>query len=277
MWDGDHQIGIPSMDLESLQMMLYVEMSGAPVSIKKSANPAESPNGKLPAFICNQRVYSDFQSMTEFLRMKNYGCDQHLSARQCADVLAYTQLFCEKLYPALLYLWWMNSKNYDEVIGPWYFSKMSYPWKLWVPKKMMQRNVDYLDSFFGNLENETQIETQVLKYAQEGLTLLSHKLGESEYFFGRNPSTIDALLIGYLTLLYKVDLKTEVLKNHIRGCPNLARYTDHNIRKYFSQGEEKSKSTAAAVVSPFPLKRYLTCSAAVLAANGLYLYTAFFR
>ena len=45
---------------------------------------------------------------------------------------------------------------------------------------------------------------QLHKQAQECLTMLSNRLGDREYFFGRTPSTIDAIIFSYLTLLLKV-------------------------------------------------------------------------
>lgn len=38
--------------------------------------------------------------------------------------------------------------------------------------------------------------------------MIANRLGEQEYFFGRKPTAIDALLVGYLTLLLKVGTVT---------------------------------------------------------------------
>ena len=46
---------------------------------------------------------------------------------------------------------------------------------------------------------------QLHKQAQECLTMLSNRLGDKEYFFGKSPSTIDAIIFSYLLLLLKVN------------------------------------------------------------------------
>ena len=45
---------------------------------------------------------------------------------------------------------------------------------------------------------------QLHKQAQECLTMLSNRLGDQDYFFGTNPSAIDALVFSYLVLFLKV-------------------------------------------------------------------------
>ena len=48
--------------------------------------------------------------------------------------------------------------------------------------------------------------------ARECMTLLDGQLGKKEFFFGDKPTSIDALLYGYLSVLLKVPLVTSELK-----------------------------------------------------------------
>jgi len=290
VWEGDSKLGVPSMDVECLEMMLYVKFSGAPVTIKRTSNPMSSPAKKLPAFVCSKGVFTDFPSMTAYLRKQNYGCDHELSAKQCADVIAYQYLLKERLYPALLYLWWCDMKAYNGVTHPWYWQRMGYPWKLWVPRNMHQKHTEYVEGLYDGLDTEMELETQVLKNAQECITLLANKLGDQDYFFGRKASALDASIVALLGLLFKVSVPCSVLQNHIIACPALAKYVQrvllrnfpavlkteqHHRKKAAKKGAgstPRSGSPGAGMDSELSAPKLAVVAVAAVAANALYLY-----
>lgn len=246
VWEGEPAWGLPSMDLESLQMMLYIKFCGAPVDIIKSVSPSRAPSGCLPAFTCSEGTFTNFSSMTAFLRKQNYSSDHDLSARQCSDVMAYEHLLQEKLLPALIYFWWVEPKSYHAVIHSWFYSHMQYPFKIWVPSNKHKAATELIEVLVDEPDDPIAVETQLLRQAQECLTMISNRLGEREYFFGRSPSAIDALLVAYLAMLLKVDLKMPALQNHVKACPNLSRYVFKCLQRFFpnESGGGSSKSTS---------------------------------
>ncbi|XP_068231703.1 metaxin-1 isoform X1 [Palaemon carinicauda] len=281
VWEGDAKWGLPSMDLKSLQMLAYVKFSGAPVTIVKSSNPFRSPTGQLPVFKCSEGAFSEFSQVTTFLRKQNFSCDHELSAKQCSEVVAYEHLLREKLYPALVYLWWVEPKSYYDVIHKWYFSSMPFPHKFWYPGKFHKGHTDLINSIFDDSCDTHTIETELHKQAQECLTMLSNRLGDREYFFGRSPSTIDALIFSYLALLLKVDLKVQVLQNHIKACPNLSRYVTKAIQRYFpsdfrAEEHHKRKGHKRSDIRDSPAKDDIPNKGRNLLLSGLIAFTAMF-
>ncbi|XP_066987342.1 metaxin-1 isoform X4 [Macrobrachium rosenbergii] len=205
------------------------------------------------------------------LQMLNFSCDHELSAKQCSEVVAYEHLLREKLYPALVYLWWVEPKSYYDVIHKWYFSSMPFPHKFWYPGKFHKGHTDLINSIFDDSCDTHTIETELHKQAQECLTMLSNRLGDREYFFGRSPSTIDALIFSYLALLLKVDLKVQVLQNHIKACPNLSRYVTKAIQRFFpSEGHKRSD------IRDSPAKDDIPNKGRNLLLSGLIAFTAMF-
>lgn len=239
VWCGEAKYGLPSMDLKSLQMLAYVKFSGAPVNIVKSSNPFKSPTGQLPVFKCSEGAFSEFSQVTTFLRKQNFSCDYELSPKQCSEVVAYEHLLVERLYPALMYLWWVEPKSYYDVIHKWYYSSIPFPYKFWYPRRYHKGYCELIGSIFDDPDDSQLIETELLKHAQECLTMLSNRLGDREYFFGRSPSAIDALIFSYLALLLKVDLKVPVLQNHVKACPNLSRYVSKAIQRFFPSESQR--------------------------------------
>ncbi|XP_018023910.1 metaxin-1 [Hyalella azteca] len=233
VWEGDSSYGLPSMDLESLQIMMYVKFSGAPVKIIKSMSPAHAPSRNLPVLSCPSGNLNKFSAITAHLRRKNFSCDHELTRKQCSDVLAYQQLIEEKLFPAFVYLWWVEPRSYQEIIHKWYYSRMRFPYKLWVPSNRHNAYKAFIESIVDEPDDEVAVETELLKRGQECLTLLSVRLGDKGFFFGSSPSSLDAILAPYLALLLKVDLRVPALQNHLRQCPNLTAYVSRALATCF--------------------------------------------
>lgn len=86
---------------------------------------------------------------------------------------------------------------------------------------------------------------QVHSKAQRCITTLSTRLGESDFFFGSKPTSFDAYVFSYLAPILKVPLPNCALQNHLKACPNLVKFINCILQKYFEhdyQEYEKSKS-----------------------------------
>lgn len=86
------------------------------------------------------------------------------------------------------------------------------------------------------------LETLLLKEAQRCLTSLSERLGTEEFFFGKSPTSFDALVFSYLAPVLKVPFPNSIhLINHLNACDNLTAFVTRILKKYFpaaiSEGE----------------------------------------
>lgn len=238
VWEGDW--GLPSIDLTCLQVMAYSKFSGAPVKIKKSNWPL-SKHGHLPVFKHGKKnTYTTFDDIVSHLQRQNYNTDDHLTPKQCSDIIAYTALLRDKLYPALLYVWWIDEKNYCELTRPWYARVLSFPLNYFLPGHQQRSAQKVIDNLWNNdLIEDSQKETAVYKDAQECLNLLSYRLGDQEYFFGKNPCSLDAIVFGFLAPLYKAKFPNAALQNHLKGCSNLTEFVQRILKKYFPLSPEE--------------------------------------
>jgi len=255
-WSEDW--GIPSVDAECLKILAFAKFSGAPINQKCTNNPFWTPKGDLPVLRHNGVVLTDFVSVTKHLRSCNYSADYNLSSKQVAEANAFIQLMDEKLSPALKYLLWVDTKNQMEVTRPWYGKHLPFPLGLYYPNKFEQESVKLIESLYGQysdnceIGNDTLAETTVYKGAEECLTILSNRLGESHYMFGRSPSGLDAVMYGYLAPLLKAPFPTNTLQNYLKSCTNLAKFVVRISQNYFPKvvkayeeksHEDKSKSS----------------------------------
>lgn len=57
-----------------------------------------------------------------------------------------------------------------------------------------------------------------------------------QYFF--RPSSLDALVFGYVAPLLKAPLSNSQLANHVKGCPNLSGLCNRILSKYLPMSPE---------------------------------------
>ena len=120
-----HGLCVHSVDPACLSMMTYSKFSGAPVTAKATNNPFWSPKGSLPVLRSPSSSplshppqkpqepveITDFRSCVQHLKACGYSADYNLSSRQQSEVMAFSQLIEERLRPALLQVFWLDTKN----------------------------------------------------------------------------------------------------------------------------------------------------------------------
>uniref|UniRef100_H3B5J0 Metaxin n=1 Tax=Latimeria chalumnae TaxID=7897 RepID=H3B5J0_LATCH len=286
-WSGGW--GLPSVHPESLIVMAYARFAGAPVKVNATDNPWKAPTGKLPALISEDTVITQPTGILSFLRKKKYNADYELSAKQGADTLAYIALLEEKLHPALLHTFWVDAENYCNVTRSWFASKIPFPLNLYLPGKMSRAALNRIlltkgaSPFYSLIE----VEAQIYRDAKECLNLLSHRLGNSQFFFENKPTSLDAFVFGFLAPLYKASLPSAQLQQHIKQLPNLCDFCDNILSAYFtsdaSNGRQPSQqsSTRTSEADCFEAERQkqrkqFLVTLITLTACAAYLFTSGF-
>ena len=153
---------------------------------------------------------------------------------------AFAQLMDEKLKPALLYAFWVDTKNLTQLTRPWYAKKLGVPQCFYYPGRYAAHACAVIESRVGVDADEVyraDVETAIYRDAQECLTILSRRLGETNpYFFGKAPSSADAIMYGYLAFLLKAPLPNPTpLQAHLKACDNLVSFVSRISLNYFPQ------------------------------------------
>ncbi|XP_067139102.1 metaxin-1 isoform X2 [Centruroides vittatus] len=267
--------GLPSVDPVCLQVMAYCKFSGAPVKITKSKG-INQVCYDLPYFTHGLNIkLTKFKDIIAHLRKQNYCADFDLSQKQCSDIIAYSSLLKNSLYPALLYISWMDEQNYTEVTRPWYAKILPFPLNYFIPGHMQRKAIKTIHSLqnYENI-NEEQRETQIYKKAEECMTLLSERLGENEFFFGKRPCSADALVFGYLAPILKIPFPNAALQNYLKSCDNLNQFVNRILQRYFPVlNEENTNSKSKNETSQdFPHKWRDIILSGAFAASAMVLY-----
>ncbi|XP_056397569.1 metaxin-3 isoform X2 [Hyla sarda] len=235
-WGGDW--GLPSVHPESLVVLAYAKFGGARLTL----NPVDHTwtSSQVPVLLHEDDIITQPVNIISFLRKQRYNADYVLSAREGSDTLAYIALLEEKLLPALLHTFWVDTDNYSGVTRPWYASHIPFPLNIYLPGKMYREILNRILETKGKppLYSMNEVEAQIYKDAKECLNLFSNRLGTAQFFFGDKPTTLDAFVFGFLAPLYKTRLIKVQLQEHLKQLPNLCDFCDHVLCIYFTEHAE---------------------------------------
>ncbi|CAL8248964.1 unnamed protein product [Lota lota] len=281
-WEGDW--GLPSVDTDCLIVLAYAKFAGAPLKVQKISNPWRSPSGSLPALRTSKgEVLSRPSDIIIHLRKQKYNADYDLSAREGADTLAFSSLLEEKLLPALIHTFWMDSKNYVELTRRWYAEHMPFPLSLFVPGRLQagQQARLRLSRSDHALDAGEELEKELYGDAVECMNLLSQRLGSSKFFFGDSPSSLDAVVFGHLAPLLGAKLPSERLQRQLRSLDNLTHFCANVLLLYFpSDGRENASRKASSQaeggdVDHEPNKRRKQILSGLVAVGAMLAYALF--
>ncbi|XP_047120827.1 metaxin-1 isoform X1 [Schistocerca piceifrons] len=261
VWAGDW--GLASVDLHCLEVMAYATFCGVPLQYNATNNPFRTPKGKLPVFRHGSHVICGFDEICSYLRKKNFIADYLLIPKQQAEIVAFSELLKQKLYPSLQFAWWVDEKNYIELTRPWYSKALPFPYNYYYPGKYEKEAKNMMSALFGEDEEFSALEANVYSEGEKCLNDLSTRLGENDFFFGSHPTSLDAKVYAYLAPLLKAPFPNAALQNHLKACDNLLKFVVRVSHRYFPKAVQdyemkklsENNERAASKESDFPNKR----------------------
>lgn len=210
-------------------------MCASPVSVAYSVSPWHSPNGEYPAVFDKKRqgkVVTDFDKFVEMLRNSGQEVviDAELTSSERSQIDAFSCFLQQYLHPAVLHTFWTDDLNYSTLTHHWFSSRLSFPYNLYYLEKRRKRIQRFLSDRTVN---------SIMKDGLQTLNMLSAKLGDNKFFCGNKPSSLDALVFGYLAPLLRLPLPNDRLQLHLRACPNLVRFVEQVASIYLPPTEEQ--------------------------------------
>ncbi|CAG8502104.1 4958_t:CDS:2 [Acaulospora morrowiae] len=212
--------GLASIDPSCLIIISYLQLLEYDEwGLIECDNPNLSPTGELPVLKDGLEWIAGVHNIIRHLKKKDLDADESLSAKQKSESLAFTSFVEENVYDALLFSWYVNSKNYTETIRPLYVKLLAFPICYVVPTQLRDAAKSRLEKYgvvtMGGSGFLVDKEQKMQKVVRESYNVLLRKIGDKEYFFDR-PSTIDVVVYGHLALHLYANLQnsdlSEILK-----------------------------------------------------------------
>ncbi|KAJ2746931.1 hypothetical protein GGI20_000918 [Coemansia sp. BCRC 34301] len=249
--------GLYSFDPSCVSIQAYLQLCKAKWQLHSVSSTSVSPNNCLPALTCGQAVVeSGFWRIVEFLKREGYDLNAELDEEQLSQSTAYASMVQDGLVDALLFSWYLVSENFAEAIRPCLAKLFGFPLSLAIPTQLRDHAEHRLESRGiltkvaatpdseaepaalkskipriyllakeGFRQHEDKSSHPVYAQAKRCLGALSKKLDGKLYFFGSKPTTLDAVVYGYLSLILYPDLPQSTLKTMlVQGFPNLSNF-----------------------------------------------------
>ncbi|KAK6013167.1 Metaxin-1-like family protein [Ostertagia ostertagi] len=178
------------------------------------------------------KMTTDFDKFVDMLRKSGQEVviDAELTPSERSQIDAFNCFLQEYINPAVMHTFWGDDLNYNTVTHYWFSSRLSFPYNLYYLEKRRKR--------IQRLLSEKSVSS-IMKDGLQALNLLSSKLGDNKFFCGNKPSSLDALVFGYLAPLLRLPLPNDRLQLHLRACPNLVRFVEQVASIYLPPSEEQ--------------------------------------
>lgn len=221
VWKGDH--GLVSVDSVCLQAIVYAKLTDAPVNIEIGRGPLFCTYD-YPLYKTERVLITKIADIISHLRENGYNLDYNLSPKQCSECYALSNMVSARMKPILEYIWWLDSKNYEKLSARCYLKTMPFPFRQFYGRYRKRLAQSLIDILFPLEEDIEVIKHNLYSLTADTLSALSVRLRDSEYFFGRLPSSLDAVVYAYLAPLVYVPFPSCEIRNLMNAWPKLVEY-----------------------------------------------------
>lgn len=220
--------GLSSASPFCIKMETYLKLANIPYKSVVTYDLRKTPRGKLPYITDGDQKIADTSLIIDYLK-KTYGdkLDQHLTLEQKAVGISVQRLCEEHLFWILMHTRWVYEPGW-KIIEPVFFSKLPKWLQLFVPtlirKKIKQA------CYIQGIARFTDEERFLL--GKQDIDTITQLLGSKPYFFGEQPTSIDAVLYGFLTPLIHTPIPSP-LRDYISTLSTIMAY-DQRMKKLLS-------------------------------------------
>jgi metaxin len=219
---------LPTFDPHCLIAQTYMRFARVPYIENNCNNPSSSPINKLPVLAINEVKTVVHTDIIEELASMGYDLDAKLTEQEKCEVEAWSSLVQHRLHNAQLYNWWAESGNYDEVTSMVFSRTLPFPLNFYLPSRFKKGVLAQLNSA-GYTDSRVAYEEAAKCYKA-----LSQRLGTGKYFFGDEPTSLDAVVFAFLATQFIPELPERKMHFLLSQHQNLIEYINNILSTSFS-------------------------------------------
>nr|XP_023021006.1 metaxin-3 [Leptinotarsa decemlineata] len=231
VYDGD--FSLPSVDIECLKSIVYTTIAGVPVQVRLLDSVKQCTFYSAPSFVHKNLQFKSFNESVLYLRTLNYNLDGNLTAKQCSETLAITNLVLSKLKPVLEFYYWVDQRNSEEFTSVWFMKALPFPFNYLHTRRFKEKSLALIESLYPTETNLDVIKEFLQRAALECLSSLSTRLGNSDYFHGTDPTSLDIIVYSYVSPFMKLPFPSNDILTILTMWPNLKNLVKRIDAKYF--------------------------------------------
>lgn len=220
--------GLPNASPFCMKLETYLRMAEIPYQVVYEDRVDKAPKKKMPYIEDGDRKMGDSNLVIEYLK-EQYGdrTDAHLSACDRAISLAMRRMIEENLYWCMVHSRWINDQGWA-ITRSAYFSQIPPIVKQILPEVLRR---DIRKSLEGHGMGKHS-EAEVYEIGSRDLVALSDFLGDKPFFFGEQPTLLDATVYPTVRNLLEVPIDCP-LKQKAKQCSNLVSFCDRMTARFY--------------------------------------------
>ncbi|CAG9805208.1 unnamed protein product [Chironomus riparius] len=219
-----------------LAVKTYLKMLGRDFVVKSCTNAefmAPGKRTKLPVVQIGAFLAAEFDPIINLFEHKKMSLTENFNADDKDDLVTYLSLVDMILTNAELYITWCDNTVLNEITKK--RNGSVYPFPLNYIQNFRKRSAVLKQLSFYDYKNLTFEE--VVDKVDKLCSTLVLKLGDKDYFFGENPTELDAMVFGHFFCIFTMELPTSVslLKETINKYTQLTQFCGRIEKKYFGK------------------------------------------
>lgn len=229
--------GMPTIDAEGLAALALLRFVDVPFTVTSGASRTMTVANTLPVIIFDNgnecATCAGLASLVRHLASDLTLPDPNksLTSFMVAESTAFVSLVQSRFGPARLHEFFRNNRNFADIFHTLLEKERSFPLNRFLA---YTRRSEVLRSL------KDQTDASLYFNADIALTALSTRLGEGKkFFYGNEPTVLDAMVFGYLASVMYTPLPQSPLREHISSYKNLVDFVFRITETFFS-GEDGS-------------------------------------
>ncbi len=221
---------LPSLSPFCLKVETYLRMAEIPYETVIEIYPWKGPRGRMPFIENGSTVISDSRLILEhFEKIPERSLDAMLSPTERAVSTAFHRLLDQDLIRVILYSRWVDPQGWNLLKRE--FCHFFPPGLKTISLNSIRSGLLAEARGSGIMEFK---RSEVYALGDLHLQAISDYLGDSAFFFGKNPTSLDAALYGFLSIILGTPTHTP-LRATLLTRRNLVTYIERVGRTYFPQ------------------------------------------
>jgi len=233
-WD----IPIPSPSPFGLKLLAWLKMYEIPHVMRVENNPGKGPKNKCPwATIDGQTVGDSELIISRLKKRSGRDLDAALSPEQRAIALSVQRLLDEHYHQVwehqifILESAWARGKEFFDQLPPGVRVLVRTLARRDLRKQLIARGVG------------RHSDAEIAAMGIADLEAVDALLGDTPFFFGAEPTDIDATVFAFLAVTYYPPSPSPVWE-YLKSRPRLTGYCDRMLERYFSEGSTPQRGAA---------------------------------
>ena len=219
--------GIPNLSPFCCKIETYLRFARIDHEIQ-AALPTRAPKGKLPYIIDNDTELADSRFIVLHLKSAHRDLDHELTDQDQAIAIAMLRLIEEHLFWIALYSRWQYTDENWQINKAAIFSALP-PIIRDIGANLTRRKIQ--QQIYGHGTGRHQPD-EIFTLGKQDIDTLATLLGDKKYFFGTQPTTLDASAFGLLINIIGCPIESP-LKEYGLSKDNLIDYVDRIMGEYY--------------------------------------------